>query len=1113
MDTDQDTQASPDNRVEAEVVNSQPLLHDLQISAVSPGLLPPVVLPPAPAVILHREDPAVQSVPVVQQAARMDMLSATALDNAQVMTSRLHRDSRLIIEDCQEFIEMYEHVVMNPVTLEFIDRKAEGLISQIDNMRRKLSDSEEMDEVDTELRRGKTGLKKFMAAALNKIQAPEPQPVTVQPTVQDSTSVQTAQDSSAGLLDMTQSDLEYFMARLRPNLMPDASYGTLLSNKELRELHSVVMPQISRTIEDCRKTLNSYTRSWGYDKVLAMKALSLCQDAADWVKDVAERYRERKLHLDVNSRHKIITFEMFKPGGEVSIYEFMAKFEAWSEDYLSEEAKADQLFNRFLAKSITENYIELTPLRHSFNRMKDWLFKKFGNIISLANKTIKGIQKLLIPEESHVPETVKYLCHLHKILIGLLELEISKGQPVPRLRSYLGSHAFLSPLIDALPSYITDKFFEDLVKKGIEGSEDIEGEEHLSSLLNLIKTKIKFMEFKARKSESLVAGVGESELPLATASPLYPLPTKPQASYWNRWACPIRDHTVHDVSMCAEFWNLSPQERRDSCRHAGCYTCLDRSGDCRGGCHRYHEVPAELICTDCAQSTGHLRAPPIVLFCGLSGHAKPDSEELTTSLEEWIPNLDIQSLGTAIRVHHTCVLNTHSVDSGLPEVSAKTKPSRSQLRDVVFDTTSGDCRQISHMDTVVQTSEEQVFFTMQTIRIKHEEVIVLYDSGSNAHLIEGKLAESLKLEVSASKGAIIGGLGGSASRSEYGVYSITLGSDTSGTCHQLKMQGVPSITSPFPEVDLKKLWTETRSQLMGHHILPEKIGGARARILIGIKSTQLVPKLKFSQPNGLGIYESALTDIYGSNICFGGPHSVFTEAYKIASSKGMPFQVVTSELVEAFVNAPRCYVRAGEYSPTLAQTHKQSKQEGATPVAPATAPAEVKELKVKLMEQFAGGLSQVEPELKQELASIASVHQQEICSLQQRLQGLANRPVSPVPMLAADKSAKGAESCISASSALSGTGDNLVQETAASAALPRPEIQHWISGSSRARHIQSRLHPFKSKAYTQDSSKKTGSCHGVCADQCCVPVCTTFGSRGRKQSQDHPHGPGPPQLL
>ena len=119
--------------------------------------------------------------------------------------------------------------------------------------------------------------------------------------------------------------------------------------------------------------------------------------ASIWASDLTFRHRSQQLHLDKNTKHREITFTPFKPGGDVSIYQFLISFETWADGYLSKEAKADQLYNKYLDKAITESYTEIITLREDFDGMKQWLVKKYGSVVPIAHGCIKSILKLKVP--------------------------------------------------------------------------------------------------------------------------------------------------------------------------------------------------------------------------------------------------------------------------------------------------------------------------------------------------------------------------------------------------------------------------------------------------------------------------------------------------------------------------------------------------------------------------------------------------------------------------------------------------------------------------------------------------------------------------------------------
>ncbi|MFN9910905.1 MAG: hypothetical protein ACK56F_33175, partial [bacterium] len=93
-------------------------------------------------------------------------------------------------------------------------------------------------------------------------------------------------------------------------------------------------------------------------------------------------------------------------------------------------------------------------------------------------------------------------------------------------------------------------------------------------------------------------------------------------------------------------------------------------------------------------------------------------------------------------------------------------------------------------------------------------------------------------------------------------------------------------------------------------MFPPEIGGTHVRLLIGIRNTQLAPVLRLVLPSGLCLYDSKFRDVYGSTLCFGGPHGVFTEGYAAAGmfTSAEAMQVCFTEIASAYLNSPRTFL-------------------------------------------------------------------------------------------------------------------------------------------------------------------------------------------------------------
>jgi hypothetical protein len=297
-------------------------------------------------------------------------------------------------------------------------------------------------------------------------------------------------------------------------------------------------------------------------------------------------------------------------------------------------------------------------------------------------------------------------------------------------------------------------------------------------------------------------------------------------------------------------------------------------------------------------------------MCGLQNHSKPDEKDMNTALEKWILGFKASKLSKPINVGFTLLLAGASTN---PPRSRSSPPDPSSTP-VAFDTSSGLSRPVAKTDTVVKGSKEESFYVMQMLCIAGEPVLTFYDSGSNAHLVDGVLAERAGFRVVDDSCTRIGVIGGGDIWSEYGVYSCILGPDINNQYHEVECQGLARITSAFPEFDLRPLHSKVYRALPGgwKEQLPDSIGGDRVKLLIGIRSSSLAPIQRYTLPSGLGVFQSALTNINGSSICFRGPHEVFTRGYARSGVTANHLKVYLSQVARAYIHAPYTFVSSND---------------------------------------------------------------------------------------------------------------------------------------------------------------------------------------------------------
>jgi len=863
------------------------------------------------------------------------------------------------LEDSRQFMELYKNTRMSRTIVEGIAADSARLISELKNHREFLDEIPAMRQLLQRVGDRILEIEQFVMTARQNVteSAPAQRPRSCSPEQRR------GRHRSYDTLGRLESDIEFQLARMSDNIMENIRPEATLSNEKIRTLYEVVMPQVKEAVSACQTTLRDYTASSNYDRALAAKAQQRCQTVQRWVSDLINCHRDQKLHLDKNRKNKEINFDPFKPGRSVSIFEFLMKFERFSEDYLSEESKADLLLDKYLDSSITESYAELLVLKGDYRGIKGWLIAKFGSVVPIAHGYVKAIKSLPVPSDSDLPAVIKHLRSIHCLLVRLSTLRIGPGEPVPRLAEYLGSNAFLIALIKAIPPSIRKEVSRGLVQQGLEDPYSLEGPEHLTNILSCLITKCRELEWEVfatptqpvAKRVSLAASKPKKTVNTAAGGNHIPIQRNPNRGQNNRipstktnhghggqsapqqgngqsqnqprgssaycppsqgndfipelrWKCPFRDHQDHDIQTCSDFFHASPRERRARCRFNCCYTCMAKDRRCRGGCSRVAEVPPDLICKECAQSMTAGSAPS-VLFCGLN-HEKPPFAVLVRELEAWVPSLNVKSLGDVISVNLSRV-GAHNSGPVIPSSNlAKTRPPTNRFSNLTYNTTTGEASLITEKDIINTATKEIAYYTMQHIKIGHRTLLVLYDSGSNAHLIEGAVAEDLCLDVITDEMVPIGGVGAKATWSQYGMYQLTLGPDIHGQLHQLDVQGMSVITKTIPEADLEPLWQPTRKAVGPDCHLPLTVGGTPVSLLIGIKSTALSPKLITLLPSGLGVYESAIKDVAGSNICFGGPHQIFSEAYRKVGRMFNHVEIIFSEMAQAYLNAPRNFVAA-----------------------------------------------------------------------------------------------------------------------------------------------------------------------------------------------------------
>ena len=147
--------------------------------------------------------------------------------------------------------------------------------------------------------------------------------------------------------------------------------------------------------------------------------------------------------------------------------------------------------------------------------------------------------------------------------------------------------------------------------------------------------------------------------------------------------------------------------------------------------------------------------------------------------------------------------------------------------------------------------------------------------GANIHIIDGGLAEKEGWQKVSSNPTSLTVVGGSKVRSNHGTFRFNLGPGDDGEYHKVVCVGMNDVTGGYDLTEIcGEYWDHAKDEEK-NHVLPEKVGGSKVHLLLGIKNTKLDPVLIKVLPSGIAVYLSPFKDIYGSRLIFAGPHKSF----------------------------------------------------------------------------------------------------------------------------------------------------------------------------------------------------------------------------------------------
>ena len=718
-----------------------------------------------------------------------------------------------------------------------------------------------------------------------------------------------------------------------------------LSKNKVASLHKSTLNVIISERRELEKLMDKYER-FPADQIQTSalyRAGEILSDARDWCTTLISKYDELDCaNKPVDSK----LFEglgVFTEDSETSIYEFLKKFDTFMEDMGSKTDRASLLYEQHLDENIK---LLTVHLRGDLDKLKAWLLKRFGEPRNMCENILKPISKGNPPPDTYVTSgLLHHYRSLNAAMKRIDELQHLPGIPLGKLKSHIEGTDFLTSIMDLLPNQASKDFFALLYEKDVDLI-NIQGPTALQILTSVITRHSKMIEGRAQScgvssgSKSKQIPKQDKEQPRRSraahattnindddsddaANPkahhyekppnrqrdnrgqTQTKPSSPQKTQKSRkdtsnksqnqnqnsliFPCCLSGHN-HELGECKTFFGSKCRKRMFLAENKCCFTCLKPFSKCRTKCQ--NDVPDVLLCKECEpESIKRNKTPLNVLLCPNLNHKKDlDELKVQTALKKYLPGFDPSILVNGKTIVNHILLSAHvsktcpSCKEGKCSCSptSKTRKPDPKQETPNLNTLTGEKVKVDN-SRVVEESPHDAFYVMQTLNLRGQDVLTFYDSGANHHMIKGEIAEDVDLKVVTDKPVNVGVVGGGSVWTSYGTYALSLGPTQNGFFHNISAQGITQITDKFPRYSLQEVNDEVNSTTQyPFESLPKYVGGQEAGLLIGIKDTGLQPTLLFQLPSGLGVYESPLMDKFGSRICYGGPHRVFSEANKIA---------------------------------------------------------------------------------------------------------------------------------------------------------------------------------------------------------------------------------------
>ena len=648
---------------------------------------------------------------------------------------------------------------------------------------------------------------------------------------------------------------------------------------------------------------------------------------------------QKQYYMHLSSERSLLTKVDLKPfDGSVegdTIYHFLNVFNNLADVCHGPNEKAQLLFKSYLCDSLK---VEVEPFLPHFEKMSAYLLSRFGDPRKIAADKRRKIASLKCP--SNPEGQIDYYKNIEALLMHCESLASTPDVNAAEVSAAVHNSEFVDSVVSHLPRNLINTYSRKLEsepqvphvsgKRCFEILKNVVSSEwrHISRLFNLTQANSSSESHSKTQNKINSANSQPNKNQKPYVKPRFPHP------------CPFHDRKVgiHSLGVCTYFFKGSNIARLKLCTdNKVCISCLQKECFSSSPNSCTNDVPAILICSECNSDSSKGRTSNI-LCCPNDTHSRPLFTDMKMALNEYLQVTNFELIGALKEQFSLAIMSANGHGQHTNHVkSSKSSAVNPKVEVPTFDCSSG--QKINKSKVVNHNTFDDSLYIFQQVNVQGTDLLIFYDSGATGNLVLGSLAERLNFKVIKQESDLIGCLGNTSLYTQFGSYMAKLGPDDSGSFHQLLFQGISKITSVFPRYDLSKIAQEAESSgmLPESTILPSWVGGQAVSILLGVKYPELMPKLLFSLPSGIGVYKMPFFDKFGSNIAFGGHHHSITETNRLSTSisiNTLSIMLSRSMLTDQFIPWPEPDLTISQRKHPLALQlcHEQSSFLSCTPV-------------------------------------------------------------------------------------------------------------------------------------------------------------------------------------